>query len=199
MSAVPRIARSLALEATLRPLAVWKMARDACPMGDYTYPCSSRHTVRIPFSRQVNMKVLVQRCREAQVVVAEETVGAIGHGALLLVGIEKGDDDAVIKRMAERVLSYRLFSDVEGKMNLDIRDVQGGLLVVSQFTLAADTRKGRRPSFSSAAVPEEGRRLYLQFVDALKEKGLPVATGEFGADMQVHLINDGPVTFMLSV
>ena len=145
------------------------------------------------------MKVLVQRCREAQVVVAEETVGAIGHGALLLVGIEKGDDDAVIKHMAERVLSYRLFSDVEGKMNLDIRDVQGGLLVVSQFTLAADTRKGRRPSFSSAAVPEEGRRLYLQFVDALKEKGLPVATGEFGADMQVHLINDGPVTFMLSV
>lgn len=145
------------------------------------------------------MKVLVQRCREAQVVVAEETVGAIGHGALLLVGIEKGDDDAVIKRMAERVLSYRLFSDVEGKMNLDIRDVQGGLLVVSQFTLAADTRKGRRPSFSSAAVPEKGRRLYLQFVDALKEKGLPVATGEFGADMQVHLINDGPVTFMLSV
>lgn len=199
MSAVPRIARSLALEATLRPLAVWKMARDACPMGDYTYPCSSRHTVGIPFSRQVNMKVLVQRCREAQVVVAEETVGAIGHGALLLVGIEKGDDDAVIKRMAERVLSYRLFSDVEGKMNLDIRDVQGELLVVSQFTLAADTRKGRRPSFSSAAVPEEGRRLYLQFVDALKEKGLPVATGEFGADMQVHLINDGPVTFMLSV
>ena len=145
------------------------------------------------------MKVLVQRCREAQVVVAEETVGAIGYGALLLVGIEKGDDDAAIKRMAERVLSYRLFSDEEGKMNRDIRDVQGELLVVSQFTLAADTRKGRRPSFSSAAVPEEGRRLYLQFVDALKEKGLPVATGEFGADMQVHLINDGPVTFMLSV
>lgn len=132
-------------------------------------------------------------------VVAEETVGAIGYGALLLVGIEKGDDDAAIKRMAERVLSYRLFSDEEGKMNRDIRDVQGELLVVSQFTLAADTRKGRRPSFSSAAVPEEGRRLYLQFVDALKEKGLPVATGEFGADMQVHLINDGPVTFMLSV
>ncbi|MEP5230813.1 MAG: D-aminoacyl-tRNA deacylase [Alloalcanivorax sp.] len=145
------------------------------------------------------MKVLVQRCREAQVVVAEETVGAIGYGSLLLVGIEKGDDDAAIKRMAERVLSYRLFSDEEGKMNRDIRDVQGELLVVSQFTLAADTRKGRRPSFSSAAVPEEGRRLYLQFVDALKEKGLPVATGEFGADMQVHLINDGPVTFMLSV
>ena len=132
-------------------------------------------------------------------VVAEETVGAIGYGSLLLVGIEKGDDDAAIKRMAERVLSYRLFSDEEGKMNRDIRDVQGELLVVSQFTLAADTRKGRRPSFSSAAVPEEGRRLYLQFVDALKEKGLPVATGEFGADMQVHLINDGPVTFMLSV
>lgn len=132
-------------------------------------------------------------------VVAEETVGAIGHGMLLLVGIEKGDDDAAIVRMAERVLSYRLFSDAEGKMNLDIRDVQGALLVVSQFTLAADTRKGRRPSFSSAAVPAEGRRLYEKFVEALEEKHLSVATGEFGADMQVHLVNDGPVTFMLSV
>jgi len=133
------------------------------------------------------------------VVVAEETVGAIGHGMLLLVGIEKGDDDAAIVRMAERVLSYRLFSDAEGKMNLDIRDVQGALLVVSQFTLAADTRNGRRPSFSSAAVPAEGRRLYEQFVEALEEKHPSVATGEFGADMQVHLVNDGPVTFMLSV
>ncbi len=145
------------------------------------------------------MKVLVQRCIEAHVVVAEETVGAIGHGALLLVGVEKGDDDAVIKRMAERVLSYRLFSDEEGKMNLDIRDVRGELLVVSQFTLAADTRKGRRPSFSSAAMPEEGRRLYQLFVDVLKEKEQFVATGQFGADMQVHLVNDGPVTFMLSL
>jgi len=133
------------------------------------------------------------------VVVAEETVGAIGHGALLLVGIEKGDDDAVIKRMAERVLSYRLFSDVEGKMNLDIRDVQGGLLVVSQFTLAADTRKGRRPSFSAAAAPADGLLFFRQFVEMLKKEGLPVATGKFGADMQVHLVNDGPVTFMLEL
>lgn len=132
-------------------------------------------------------------------VVAEETVGAIGHGALLLVGIEKGDDDAVIKRMAERVLSYRLFSDVEGKMNLDIRDVQGGLLVVSQFTLAADTRKGRRPSFSAAAAPADGLLFFRQFVEMLKKEGLPVATGKFGADMQVHLVNDGPVTFMLEL
>lgn len=132
-------------------------------------------------------------------VVAEEAVGAIGHGLLLLVGIEKGDDEAAIVRMAERVLSYRLFSDAQGKMNLDIGDVQGELLVVSQFTLAADTRKGRRPSFSSAAVPAEGLRLYERFVDALNEKHPRVATGEFGADMQVHLVNDGPVTFMLSV
>lgn len=132
-------------------------------------------------------------------VVAEETVGAIGHGLLLLVGIEKGDDDAAMMRMAERVLSYRLFSDTQGKMNLDIGEVQGALLVVSQFTLAADTRKGRRPSFSSAAVPAEGQRLYEQFVDTLNEKHPSVATGEFGADMQVHLVNDGPVTFMLSV
>lgn len=145
------------------------------------------------------MKVLVQRCSEAHVVVAEETVGAIGPGLLLLVGIEKGDDDAAIMRMVERVLSYRLFSDAQGKMNLDIGDVQGALLVVSQFTLAADTRKGRRPSFSSAAVPAEGQRLYEQFVDALKKKHPSVATGEFGADMQVHLVNDGPVTFMLSM
>lgn len=144
------------------------------------------------------MKVLVQRCREAHVVVEEEMVGAIGHGALLLVGIEKGDDDAMIKRMAERVLSYRLFGDEAGKMNLDIRDVRGDLLAVSQFTLAADTRKGRRPSFSGAAVPEEGRRLYLLFVEALRASGQIVATGRFGADMQVHLVNDGPVTFMLS-
>lgn len=145
------------------------------------------------------MKILVQRCRQAHVEVAEKTVSAIGHGLLLLVGIEKGDDDAVIMRMAERVLGFRLFSDSQGKMNLDVRDVQGELLVVSQFTLAADTRKGRRPSFSSAAVPEEGKRLYLQFVEALKKSELPVATGKFGADMRVHLINDGPVTFMLSM
>lgn len=144
------------------------------------------------------MKILVQRCRQAHVEVAEKTVGAIGHGLLLLVGIEKGDDDAIIMRMAERVLGYRLFSDALGKMNLDVRDVQGELLVVSQFTLAADTRKGRRPSFSSAALPAEGRRLYQQFVDTLKKDEQPVATGEFGADMQVHLVNDGPVTFMLS-
>lgn len=145
------------------------------------------------------MKVLVQRCRQAHVEVAEETVGAIGHGLLLLVGIEKGDDDAVISRMAERVLGYRLFSDAQGKMNLDVRDVQGELLVVSQFTLAADTRKGRRPSFTAAASPGDGMALYQQFVDVLIKADLPVATGRFGADMQVHLVNDGPVTFMLSV
>lgn len=126
-------------------------------------------------------------------------MGAIGHGLLLLVGIEKGDDDVVISRMAERVMSYRLFSDAQGKMNLDVRDVQGELLVVSQFTLAADTRKGRRPSFSAAATPADGMAGYQQFVDVLKKADLPVATGQFGADMQVHLVNDGPVTFMLSV
>lgn len=145
------------------------------------------------------MKVLVQRVREARVEVAGDTIGAIGQGLLLLVGIERDDQPAKVQRMAKRVTGYRLFSDAQGKMNLDVGDIGGAVLVVSQFTLAADTRQGRRPGFSAAADPNTGRRLFETFVAALAGHGLPVATGRFGADMQVHLVNDGPVTFLLEL
>jgi D-tyrosyl-tRNA(Tyr) deacylase len=145
------------------------------------------------------MKVLVQRVREARVEVAGDTLGAIGQGLLLLVGIERDDQPAKVQRMAKRVTGYRLFSDAQGKMNLDVGDIGGAVLVVSQFTLAADTRQGRRPGFSAAADPNTGRRLFEMFVAALAGHGLPVATGRFGADMQVHLVNDGPVTFLLEL
>lgn len=145
------------------------------------------------------MKVLVQRVRAAKVEVAGELVGAIDHGLVALIGIEKSDDAALVDRMAARLAGYRLFGDDQGKMNQDIRDVAGAVLAVSQFTLVADTRKGRRPGFSAAAAPDMGRHLYDRFVSALEKEGLPVVTGRFGADMQVHLINDGPVTFMLEL
>ena len=145
------------------------------------------------------MKVLMQRVQSASVQVDGQTVGAIGHGLLLLVGIEKHDDEALVAKMAQRVVGYRVFSDDDGKMNLDLRDVQGSVLAVSQFTLAADTRKGRRPSFSGAAAPDDGRRLYEHCVTCLRELGVPVETGVFAADMQVSLVNDGPVTFMLEL
>ena len=145
------------------------------------------------------MKVLMQRVQSASVQVGGQTVGAIGHGLLLLVGIEKHDDEALVAKMAQRVVGYRVFSDDDGKMNLDLRDVQGSVLAVSQFTLAADTRKGRRPSFSGAAAPDDGRRLYEHSVICLRELGVPVETGVFAADMQVSLVNDGPVTFMLEL
>lgn len=145
------------------------------------------------------MKVVLQRVSEARVDVAGEVVGRIGRGLVALVGVEKGDEQTVVDRMASRLAGYRLFSDDQGKMNWDLHDVGGAVLVVPQFTLAADTRKGRRPSFSGAAAPDIGRTLYERFVSALKKEGLTVATGRFGADMQVHLINDGPVTFMLEL
>ncbi|MBQ1782254.1 MAG: D-tyrosyl-tRNA(Tyr) deacylase [Gammaproteobacteria bacterium] len=143
------------------------------------------------------MIALLQRVRKAHVEVAGETVGAIDQGLLVLFGVERGDDDSKVQRLAERVVCYRIFSDSDDKMNLSLRDVGGSVLVVSQFTLAADTRKGLRPSFSDAADPETGERLYLAFVAALAVLGVTVATGRFRADMQVHLINDGPVTLTL--
>lgn len=145
------------------------------------------------------MKVLLQRVSEARVQVAGEEVGAIGKGLLLLVGIERHDSAATLQRMAERLLNYRVFNDAGGKMNLSVVDIAGGVLAVSQFTLAAETDKGLRPGFSQAAPPAEARELYTQFVDALKALHSPVATGIFGADMQVALTNDGPVTFLLSL
>lgn len=145
------------------------------------------------------MKVLLQRVREARVEVAGEEIGRIGRGLLVFVGVERGDASDTARRLAERLAGYRVFADEQGKMNLDVRDVAGEVLAVSQFTMAADTRKGRRPGFSGAAEPGQGLRLYQEFVDALTAHQVPVATGRFGADMQVHLINDGPVTFLLEL
>jgi len=155
------------------------------------------------------MLALIQRVREASVTVAGETIGAIGQGLLVLLGIEREDTEQVAERLLKKVLAYRVFADAEGKMNLSVQDVGGGVLVVSQFTLAADTNKGLRPSFSAAKPPADAELLYQYFVAQarkahvqagqplqLKQQG-KVETGSFGADMQVALVNDGPVTFLL--
>ena len=143
------------------------------------------------------MKVLVQRALNASVVVAGETIGAIDHGQLVLVGIEKGDTEADTQRLADKLLKYRMFGDDDGKMNLNVQQVNGGVLLVSQFTLAAETKKGLRPGFSIAAVPAEGERLFNDFVEKVRAQYNKVETGQFGADMKVAFTNDGPVTFML--
>lgn len=140
---------------------------------------------------------LLQRVSEARVVVAGETVGAIERGLLVLVGVQRGDDAARAERLLERLLGYRVFPDAQDRMNLSLRDIDGGLLLVPQFTLAADTRKGTRASFTSAAPPDEGERLFDHLVERARAAHPRVATGRFGADMQVGLINDGPVTFRL--
>jgi D-tyrosyl-tRNA(Tyr) deacylase len=145
------------------------------------------------------MIALLQRVSSAGVVVDGETVGAIERGLLVLVGVESGDTEAVADRLLERLLNYRVFSDADGKMNLSVRDVGGGVLLVPQFTLAADTRKGLRPGFSSAAPPEQGRMLFDHLLKLAQAAHTPVAQGRFGADMQVTLTNDGPVTFWLQV
>ena len=144
------------------------------------------------------MIALIQRVTEARVVVGGEVVGAIGRGLLAFVAVEPGDTGARAERLLERVLGYRVFPDTEGRMNLGLTDVGGGLLLVPQFTLAADTRKGMRPSFSSAAAPQDGRLLFDHLVDQARAAHPEVATGRFGADMQVALVNDGPVTFWLA-
>lgn len=136
---------------------------------------------------------------EARVRVDDRTVGEIGPGLLVLVGVERGDDEAVADRLLERLLGYRVFPDADGRMNRSLRETGGGLLLVSQFTLVADTDKGTRPSFSAAAVPEEGRRLFEHLLQRARAIHAPVATGEFGAHMQIALVNDGPVTFQLRV
>ena len=143
------------------------------------------------------MKALIQRVSHASVKVDDTTVGSIREGILLFVGFEPGDTPATLERMAVKVLAYRLFPDPEGKMNLSVSDTGGGVLVVSQFTLAADTKKGLRPSFSSAAPPDKARELYEQFTARLKTNHRIVENGSFGADMKVSLLNDGPVTFLL--
>ncbi|MBI3372463.1 MAG: D-tyrosyl-tRNA(Tyr) deacylase [Betaproteobacteria bacterium] len=145
------------------------------------------------------MIALIQRVTHASVVVDGAVVGEIGTGILALVGVERGDGDAQAARLAERVASYRIFADASGKMNLSLGQTGGGLLAVPQFTLAADTHKGLRPSFSAAAEPAEGERLFGRFVDCAKPLVQRIATGRFGAGMQVSLVNDGPVTFWLKV
>ncbi len=140
---------------------------------------------------------LLQRVSRASVTVEAETVGAIGRGLLVLVGVERGDDEAKADRLLERLLGYRVFPDGEGKMDLSVQDAGGGLLLVPQFTLAADTAKGLRPSFTPAAAPQDGRRLFEYLVTQAARRHGSVYCGRFGADMQVSLTNDGPVTFWL--
>jgi D-aminoacyl-tRNA deacylase len=143
------------------------------------------------------MIALIQRVSEARVRVGGEVVGAIGPGILALIGVRRGDTAASVERLLERLLTYRVFPDSAGRMNLSVREVGGGLLLVPQFTLAADTKKGTRAGFSTAAEPAEARRLFTQLVERARAAYAPVSAGVFGAEMQVALVNEGPVTFWL--
>lgn len=145
------------------------------------------------------MIALIQRVSSASVSVEGVNVGDIGTGLLVLLGVEQGDDEQKAARLCERVVGYRIFSDDNDKMNLNVRQAGGSVLVVSQFTLAADTRKGMRPSFSHGAQPAEADRLYQYFVEQCRQQGIHTETGRFAADMKVSLVNDGPVTFWLQV
>ena len=142
---------------------------------------------------------LIQRVSEAKVVVNNENIGEIQRGILAFIGIEKEDGDKEVFRLVDKILSYRIFADEDDKMNLSVKDIKGGLLLVPQFTLAADTQKGSRPSFSSAASPENAEQLFSEFVQHAQSKHQIVQTGQFGADMKISLLNDGPVTFWLQV
>lgn len=143
------------------------------------------------------MKIVLQRVKQAEVEVQSETVGRIGNGVCLFVGIEKGDSEEEARYLANKIVELRIFPDEEGKMNLSLSDIQAEVLAVSQFTLAASVKKGRRPSFDQAEEPEAAERLFRYFVDMVKKRGVKVETGIFGALMDVSLVNDGPVTFFL--
>lgn len=145
------------------------------------------------------MIALIQRVTSASVSVNEEVVGEIGKGILVLLGVEQGDTAEKAAKLAKKIHAYRIFSDENGKMNLNVTQVAGSILAVSQFTLVADTKKGNRPSFSYAGSPGLGLELYTQFVKAIRATGTTCETGKFAADMQVSLVNDGPVTFWLQV
>jgi D-tyrosyl-tRNA(Tyr) deacylase len=156
----------------------------------------------------IRMIALIQRVKRASVTVSGEEIANISQGLLVLLGVEKNDAESQIERLAEKILKYRVFSDTDDKMNLSVMDIGGSVLMVPQFTLAADTQKGLRPSFSSAASPEKGLTLFTQLIDIMRVKGnsiqndLPadwLQTGQFGADMAVELLNDGPVTFNLTM
>lgn len=143
------------------------------------------------------MKAVIQRVSEARVAVDNATVGEIRAGTVVLLAVEKGDSEADAKRLARKIVELRIFGDNDGKMNLSLQDIGGSILAISQFTLAGSCEKGRRPSFVSAASPDDGKRLYEEFVDQVRALDVPVATGIFQADMKVSLVNDGPVTFIL--
>ncbi len=143
------------------------------------------------------MKAVIQRVSSASVTVEGQIVGEISRGILVLLGVERGDDEGKADWLAEKIVNLRIFEDEAGKMNRSVQEIGGGLLVVSQFTLAGNCAKGRRPSFDTAAPPDEGKRLYEYFVESIRKLGLAVATGIFQADMKVGLVNDGPVTFIL--
>jgi D-tyrosyl-tRNA(Tyr) deacylase len=143
------------------------------------------------------MKAVIQRVSSASVTVEQQIVGSIGRGIMVLLGVEKGDNESGADWLAGKISDLRIFSDPDGRMNLSVRDVAGSLLIVSQFTLAGNCAKGKRPSFDTAAPADEGKRLYEYFVESIKKSGVPVQTGVFQADMQVSLVNDGPVTFIL--
>ncbi|MEH6551893.1 MAG: D-aminoacyl-tRNA deacylase [Pseudomonadales bacterium] len=145
------------------------------------------------------MKALIQRVTSAKVEVAGDTTGCIDQGLLVLLGVERDDSPAIADRMMDKLLAYRVFGDNDGKMNLSVSDIQGGVLLVSQFTLAADTRKGLRPSFSGAGAPALAEHLYDYMSEQLAPRCAQFGTGRFAADMQVSLTNDGPVTFLLEV
>jgi D-aminoacyl-tRNA deacylase len=145
------------------------------------------------------MVTLIQRVTTAKVTINNQTVGEIGQGIMALVAVERKDTEKEAERLLERILNYRIFSDADGKMNLSLHNIQGGLLLVPQFTLAADTKSGNRPSFTPAATPQQGKELFAYLQTFAQSQYNPVAFGQFGADMQVCLTNDGPVTFTLTV
>lgn len=151
------------------------------------------------FKVWIQMKALLQRVKFARVEVEGQCVGEIAQGLLVFLGLEKHDDEAAVGKMMSRLLNYRVFSDNDGKMNQSVKDVAGGVLLVSQFTLAAETKKGLRPGFSSAASPEVAEILYEYALAELQQLYGKVANGKFGADMQISLLNDGPVTFLLEL
>lgn len=144
------------------------------------------------------MIALIQRVSRASVEVDQTIIGQIEHGMLVLLGVEKTDGQEQIDKLVRKLANYRMFSDEDGKMNLNLQQAGGEILLVSQFTLVADTQKGNRPGFSRGASPEHGEQVYQQTITAIRQAGLPLATGQFGADMQVSLINDGPVTFQFT-